>query len=54
MKKVEVLSYFAVEILYEGIFDHTICFWIFTHVRMVLIVSAAKIPITNYHLFPLS
>ena len=46
-EKTEVSSYFAVEILYEGIFGHVTTFWTFTYVRIVLIVTAANIPITN-------
>ena len=46
MKKAEASSYFAVEILYEGIFGHVITFWIFTYAIIVLIVTAANIPIT--------
>ena len=34
MKKAEALSYFAVEILYEGIFGHMTTFLIFTHVKI--------------------
>ena len=49
-----VSSYFAVEILYEGIFGHVTTFWVFTHVKIVLIVTAASILITNQHLFALS
>ena len=51
VKKAGVSSYFAVEILYEGIFGHMTTFWGFTHVKIVLIVTAASILITNQHLF---
>jgi len=37
--------------VYEGIFGHVTAFWIFTHVKIVLIVTAASILITNQHLF---
>ena len=47
MKKAEVSYYFAVEILYEGIFGHVTIFWIFTYVKIVLMETAANIPITN-------
>ena len=47
MKKAVALSYFVVEILYEGIFGHVTTFWIFTYVKIVLMVTAANIPITN-------
>ena len=30
MQKAEASSYFAVEILYQGIFGHMTTFWIFT------------------------
>jgi len=46
-----VSSYFAVEILYEGIFGHVTTFWVFTQVKIVLIVTAASILITIQHLF---
>ena len=35
-EKTEVSSYFAVEILYEGIFDHVTTFWIFTYIMLKL------------------
>ena len=47
MKKAEASSHFAVEILYEGIFGHVTTFWVFTYVKIVLIVTAANIPTTN-------
>ena len=47
MKKTEISSSFVVEILYEGIFGHVTTFWIFTYVKIVMIVTAANIPITN-------
>ena len=47
MKKAEASSYFAVEILYEGIFGHVTTFLILTHAKIVLIATAANIPITN-------
>jgi len=50
MKKVEVPSYFAVEIL---TFGHVTAFWIITHVKIVQIDSAAYILIPNQHLFDL-
>ena len=52
-KQFKWLSYFAVEILYEGIFGHVTTFWIFIHVKIVLIVlvTAASIPIIHKHLF---
>ena len=54
MKKAEASSYFAVEILFEGVFGHVTTFWIFTYVKMVLIATAANILITNKHLFAVS
>ena len=50
-EKAEASSYFAVEILYEGIFGHMTTFLICTHVKIVLIATTANIPITNSHLF---
>ena len=47
MKKAEALSYFTVEILYEGIFGHMTTFWMFTYVNIVLTMTTANIPITN-------
>ena len=47
MKKAEASSYFAVEILYEDIFGHVTTFWIFTYVKIVMIATAANIPITT-------
>jgi len=38
-----ISPYFAVEILCEGIFDHVTTFWVFTHIKSVLIVTAASI-----------
>ena len=46
-EKAEASSYFAVEILYEGIFVHVTTFLICTHVKIVLIATTANIPITN-------
>ena len=45
MKRAEASSCFAVEILYKGIFGHVITFWIFTYVKIVLILTAASNPI---------
>ena len=49
MKRAEAKasSYFAVEILYEGIFCHIVTFWIFMYVKLMLILNAANNPITN-------
>ena len=51
VKKAGVSSYFPVEILYEGIFGQVATFWVFTHVKIVLIVTAANILIKNQLLF---
>jgi len=49
-EKARVSSYSAVKILYKGIFGHVTTFWVFTHVKILLIVTAASILITNQHL----
>jgi len=47
VEKAGVSSYFAVEILYEGIFGHVTTFWVFTLVTIVRIVTTASILTTN-------
>ena len=47
MQKAKAPSYFAVEILYEGIFGHVTTSWIFTYVKIVLIATAANIPVIS-------
>ena len=46
-ERAEASPYFTVEILYEGIFGHVTTFWVFTYVKIVLIATAANIPVTN-------
>ena len=46
-ERAEASPYFVVEILYEGIFGHVTTFWVFTYVKIVLIATAANIPVTN-------
>ena len=48
MKKAEELFInFAMEILFELTFGHMTTFWIITYYEIVLVVTAANIPITN-------
>ena len=49
MKIAEASLYFAVEILYEGIFGHvtTFCIFYILYVTIMLISNAANNPITN-------